>query len=73
MERRIVRLNGIDSDEIDCKGKNHTFILNVQLALLLALHEQGYITETQCRHAEEKLKNGQRDRNRRISQSEACL
>ena len=51
-----VRLVKIERDQSIAREECPDFYRNVQLGVLLALKEEGILTEMQCRNAEEALK-----------------
>lgn len=68
MARKFAELQRIDHDHKITKETDYEFLYHLQNGLLLALKEQGRLSEMQYRHAEEKLKAQRRDRARRLMQ-----
>ena len=51
------RLIRVEHDRRIIKETDSRFLFEYQMAVLLSLKEDGTLDETQCRYAEEKLKN----------------
>lgn len=65
MARKFAKLQRIEHNESITSESHYEFLYQLQHALLLALREQGRLSPTQLRHAEEKLRKQRRDRARR--------
>ena len=61
MGTQFASLQSIEGDHKITKETDYEFLYHLQNALLLALKEQGRLTATQYRYAEEKLKQQRRD------------
>ena len=62
MTRCFVRLARIDNNETITQETHSEFLNHLQMALLLALREQGRLGAMQYRHAEEELNRQRRER-----------
>lgn len=62
MAKRFAQLQRIENDRPITKETDYEFLYTLQNALLLALKEQGRLTQMQYRHAEERLQAQRRER-----------
>ena len=70
MARLFAQLQRIDNTNVITWENHYEFLYHLQNALLLALRERGRLDAMQYRHAEEKLKQQQRDRMKNIQEKE---
>lgn len=68
MAKKFAKLQRIDNDHKITKDTDYEFLYNLQDGLLLALKEQGRLSEMQYRNAKERLKIQRRDRARKLMQ-----
>lgn len=61
MAKKFAKLDRIDHNEPITKESYYEFLYHLQLALLLALREQGRLSPMQHRYAKEKLEKQRRD------------
>lgn len=66
ISRQFGKLYRIDNNERIDMEKHDDFLHNMQIALLLALEEQGRLTFMQFRYAEEMLKQKRRNHTKRF-------
>lgn len=66
MAKHFAKLQRIENDRRITKETDYEFLYQLQNALLLALKEQGRLSQMQYRHAEERLQAQRRDRARKL-------
>lgn len=66
MAKQFAKLQRIENDRRITKETDYEFLYQLQNALLLALKEQGRLSQMQYRHAEERLQTQRRDRARKL-------
>lgn len=66
MEKKFAQLQRIEHDRKITKDTDYQFLYHLQNALLLALKEQGRLSQMQYRYAEERLQAQRRDRARKL-------
>lgn len=64
--KRFAVLQRIDNDRKITRETDHEFLFNLENALLLALLEDGTLTQMQYRQASEKLKRLRREQRKEI-------
>ena len=65
--KKFAVLQNIENDRKITREENREFIYNLENALLLALLEDGTLTQMQYRQASEKLKRQRREQRKEIS------
>ena len=65
--KKFAVLRSIENDRKITREENCEFIYNLENALLLALLEDGTLTQMQYRQASEKLKRQRREQRKEIS------
>lgn len=71
MAKRFAQLQRIENDRPITKETDYEFLYTLQNALLLALKEQGRLTQMQYRHAEERLQAQRRERAKKLMEKGA--
>lgn len=71
MAKRYAQLQRIENDRSITKETDYEFLYTLQNALLLALKEQGRLTQMQYRHAEERLQAQRRERAKKLMEKGA--
>lgn len=71
MAKRYAQLQRIENDRPITKETDYEFLYTLQNALLLALKEQGRLTQMQYRHAEERLQAQRRERAKKLMEKGA--
>lgn len=71
MVKRYAQLQRIENDRPITKETDYEFLYTLQNALLLALKEQGRLTQMQYRHAEERLQAQRRERAKKLMEKGA--
>lgn len=71
MAKRFAQLQRIENDRPIKKETDYEFLYTLQNALLLALKEQGRLTQMQYRHAEERLQAQRRERAKKLMEKGA--
>lgn len=71
MAKRLAQLQRIENDRPITKEADYEFLYTLQNALLLALKEQGRLTQMQYRHAEERLQAQRRERAKKLMEKGA--
>lgn len=66
MAKQFAKLQRIENNRRITKKTDYEFLYQLQNALLLALKEQGRLSQMQYRHAEERLQAQRRDRARKL-------
>lgn len=66
MAKQFAKLHRIENDRRITKETDYEFLYQLQNALLLALKEQGRLSQMQYRHAEERLQAQRRGRARKL-------
>lgn len=66
MAKQFSKLQWIENDRRITKETDYEFLYQLQNALLLALKEQGRLSQMQYRHAEERLQAQRRERARKL-------